>query len=142
MPGVHEVRGPAPGPRAGASEVHEVHDAVHRTLETLRTWLADERLAATGLVLVTRGAVSATPGEGPADLAHSAVWGLVRSAQSEHPGRFVLLDLDPDPDHRPDGPALAAALASDEPQLAVRGTTPLVPRLTRAAADNPPTPHS
>nr|WP_269217481.1 KR domain-containing protein [Streptomyces clavuligerus] len=55
---------------------------------------------------------------------------------------FVLLDLDPDPDHRPDGPALAAALASDEPQLAVRGTTPLVPRLTRAAADNPPTPHS
>ena len=39
---------------------------------------------------VTRGAVAAAPGEGVSDLAGAAVWGLVRSAQSENPGRIVL----------------------------------------------------
>ena len=29
------------------------------------------------------------------DAAGAAVWGLVRSAQAENPGRFLLLDLDP-----------------------------------------------
>ena len=45
------------------------------------------------LVVVTRGAVAAEPGEGVADLAGAAVWGLVRSVQSENPGRLVLADL-------------------------------------------------
>ncbi|QNP65824.1 type I polyketide synthase [Streptomyces genisteinicus] len=45
------------------------------------------------LVVVTRGAVAALPGEVP-DLALAAVWGLVRSAQGEHGGRFVLVDTD------------------------------------------------
>ncbi|MGI3199788.1 SpnB-like Rossmann fold domain-containing protein [Streptomyces sp. GLT-R25] len=36
-------------------------------------------------MFVTRGAV-ALPGEDVADLAGAAVWGLVRSAQSEDPG--------------------------------------------------------
>jgi len=44
------------------------------------------------LVLLTRGAVSV--GTEAPDLAGAAVWGLVRSAQSENPGRFVLLDTD------------------------------------------------
>ena len=45
------------------------------------------------------------------------MWGLVRSAQSEQPGRFVLADID-----RPvaSAAALAAAAATGEPQLAVR----------------------
>ena len=48
----------------------------------------------------------------------AAVWGLVRSAQSEHPGRFVLLDTD-----APDTVAevAAAVLACGEPQIAIRG---------------------
>ena len=45
--------------------------------------------------MVTRGAVSVTAGESVADLAGAAVWGLVRSAQSEHPGSLVLVDLPP-----------------------------------------------
>ena len=40
------------------------------------------------LVILTRGAVSGD------DLAAAAVWGLVRSAQAENPGRFVLGDAD------------------------------------------------
>ncbi|MEU5250106.1 hypothetical protein AB0G81_39910, partial [Streptomyces asoensis] len=31
------------------------------------------------------------------DLVHAPVWGLVRSAQSENPGRFVLVDVDGGP---------------------------------------------
>uniref|UniRef100_UPI0004C8AFE8 type I polyketide synthase n=1 Tax=Streptomyces sp. NRRL F-5053 TaxID=1463854 RepID=UPI0004C8AFE8 len=80
----------------------------------------------------------ATSGE---DLAGAAVWGLVRSAQSEHPGRFVLVDLDPDRD--PDAEAdadgeatlLAAALASDEPQLRCREGALSAARLGRVSAD-------
>ncbi|MFH9672226.1 SDR family NAD(P)-dependent oxidoreductase [Streptomyces sp. NPDC017405] len=107
----------------------DVHAAVHRALETLQTWLADERLAGTRLALVTRNAV----GEAPADPARAAVWGLTRSAQSEHPGRFLLVDLDEEATPR----TVAAALTSGEEQLAVRGDTVLVPRLAKVPATDP-----
>ena len=73
-------------------------------------------------MIVTRGAVAAVGDEAP-DLAQAAVWGLVRSAQSEHPGRFVLVDLDGADE--PDWAALLARL--DEPQLAVRDGRLLAP---------------
>ncbi|WP_432015382.1 SDR family NAD(P)-dependent oxidoreductase [Streptomyces cucumeris] len=126
-------------PDSGPGEPHHPHTAVHRALRVLQTWLDDERLAATRLVLATRGAVAAVPGEEP-DPALGAVWGLVRSAQSEHPGRFTLVDLDPDGDPDRDGsgvPALAAALGSGEHQLAVRGHTVRVPRLARVPVTEP-----
>jgi NADP-dependent 3-hydroxy acid dehydrogenase YdfG/acyl carrier protein len=66
---------------------------VQRTLGLLQAWLGDERLADARLVLVTRGAVAAREGEAPDPVAAS-VLGLVRSAQSEHPGRFLLVDLE------------------------------------------------
>jgi acyl transferase domain-containing protein/NADPH:quinone reductase-like Zn-dependent oxidoreductase len=52
------------------------------------------------LVVVTHGAVAVDESEDIADLAASGVWGLVRSAQAEFPGRFLLLDTDgsADPD--------------------------------------------
>ncbi|GAB3844902.1 SpnB-like Rossmann fold domain-containing protein [Dactylosporangium cerinum] len=53
----------------------------------------------------------------------------MRSAQSEHPGRLTLLDLDRDP---ASAAALGAALALDEPQLAVRHGAVHVARLARA----------
>ncbi|HEY8450847.1 MAG TPA: KR domain-containing protein, partial [Natronosporangium sp.] len=62
--------------------------------------------------------------------AAAAVWGLVRSAQSEHPGRFVLVDLDGRPESQE---ALAAAVATGEPQLAIRAGTITAPRLARAS---------
>ncbi len=122
-----------------------VHDAVGRTLELLQSWLAQERLGDTPLVLLTRGAVSAEEGEDP-ELAGAGVWGLVRSAQAEHPGRFVLIDLDSDSED-PDSPRefvlssktlsskmLRLARDGDEPQLAVRGGRPHALRLRRVAA--------
>ncbi|ANB10370.1 hypothetical protein SAM40697_6417 [Streptomyces ambofaciens] len=104
-----------------------VRRATHRALDHVRTWLADERFAASRLVLLTRGAVPA--GDTPVDPAAAAVWGLVRSAQTEHPGRFVLLDLDPS-----DGCTPVTGLAdADEPQLALREGRLFAPRLVRAA---------
>ncbi|MEV4090457.1 alcohol dehydrogenase catalytic domain-containing protein, partial [Nonomuraea fuscirosea] len=112
-------------------------EVAEEALALVQAWLAEERLAGTRLVIVTRGAVPAgTDGDVP-DLAAAPAWGLIRSAQSEHPGRFALLDLDPAGSGVPAG-AVLAALADGEPQLAVRpapdGTGALLaPRLARAA---------
>ncbi|WP_406281199.1 type I polyketide synthase [Nocardia sp. NBC_00881] len=107
-----------------------VRARVHATLAVLKSWLAEERLSDVRLVVVTTGGAG-LPGE-VADVAAGAVWGLVRSAQSENPQRFVLLDEDP---AEPlDVDRIAAVLRSGESQVAVRGAQILVPRLTRASA--------
>ncbi|MFF8731642.1 SDR family NAD(P)-dependent oxidoreductase [Streptomyces sp. NPDC015171] len=67
-------------------------------------------------------------GEDP-DPAEAAAAGLVRSAQSEHPGRIVLADRRGTPASES---ALAAALRSGEPQIALDAGTVLVPRLAPA----------
>ncbi|MFG2098851.1 type I polyketide synthase, partial [Streptomyces sp. NPDC048612] len=117
------------------------HETVHRALRTVQDWLADERFAASRLLIVTRGATSAAPG---ADmLPGAAVWGLLRSAQSENPGRLVVCDLDTTDGELP-AAALHLAATGAEPQLAVREDTVKVPRLARALdgpALVPPTGH-
>ena len=88
----------------------------HDALAGLQAWLTDHDSGT--LVVSTRGAV-ARPGESVTDLAGSAVWGLVRSAQTEHPGRIVLADSDaPLSDS-----TIAAVLAAGEPQVLVREET-------------------
>ncbi|WP_396230664.1 SDR family NAD(P)-dependent oxidoreductase [Frankia sp. ACN1ag] len=57
-----------------------------------------------------------------------AVWGLLRSAQQEEPGRFQLVDLD---DRDASVAALPAALAQGVPELAIRDGRRYVPRLVR-----------
>ncbi|MEV5647451.1 SDR family NAD(P)-dependent oxidoreductase [Nocardia sp. NPDC052254] len=115
-------------PASGADDPAAVRAGVHRMLAMLQSWLAEERLSDARMVVVTTDGAG-LPGEAP-DLVAAAVWGLVRSAQSENPGRFVLLDEDPAEPLAID--RIAAVLASGEPQTAVRGTGILVPRLTRA----------
>ncbi|MEU5811832.1 type I polyketide synthase, partial [Streptomyces sp. NPDC047718] len=111
-----------------------VHSALHDTLRLLHHWLADDRLADSRLVLVTHGAVPVHAGDGAADPVHAAVLGLVRSAQAEHPGRFVLVDTDAPQAELPRS-VLDAVLASQEPQLALRAGTAHAPRLARTPAD-------
>ncbi|WP_443033248.1 SDR family NAD(P)-dependent oxidoreductase [Streptomyces sp. AMCC400023] len=114
----------------------DAHVATGRTLDLLRPWLAEERLAGTRLVLVTHGAVATGPDDpGPAPGA-AAVWGLARSAQTEHPDRVVLVDLD---DADTSLVALPGALATGEPQLALRHGKARVPRLTPLPPSAPPT---
>ncbi|MEU9118122.1 SDR family NAD(P)-dependent oxidoreductase, partial [Streptomyces sp. NPDC048483] len=110
---------------AGSSGASGVVEA----LGLVQGWLAEERFAQSRLVVVTRGAVGVRPGDSVEGLGQAGVWGLVRSAQSEHPGRFVLLDTDTDTDAGVDVD-LASGLG-DEPQVAVRGGEVFVPRLRR-----------
>ncbi|MFE6051267.1 type I polyketide synthase [Kitasatospora sp. NPDC056446] len=107
-----------------------VHTALDDALRLVQDWLADPRWDdGTRLVLVTRGAVSTAAGEEVTDLTGAAVRGLVRSAQSEHPDRFLLIDTD---DPAAVAGLLPRALAGTEPQLAIRGGELLAARLTRA----------
>ncbi|WP_158828203.1 SDR family NAD(P)-dependent oxidoreductase, partial [Streptomyces sp. NRRL S-118] len=94
------------------------------TLALVQRWLAGEWLGESRLAVVTRGGIAV--GDEPADVAQAPAWGLVRSAQSEHPGRFLLVDLD-----GADEPDWGSLLAPDEPQLAVRAGRLLAPRLGR-----------
>ncbi|WP_417281600.1 SDR family NAD(P)-dependent oxidoreductase [Amycolatopsis halotolerans] len=108
----------------------ETHELTHRVLAALQAWLAEEHPSQARLVVVTRGAV---PAAGDVtDLAASAVWGLVRSAQEENPDAFVLLDLDAET--TPEA-VLPQVLASGEAQAAVRLGTVLVPRLVRTTPE-------
>ncbi|MEE1824729.1 AMP-binding protein, partial [Streptomyces sp. BE20] len=111
-----------PGPLAA-----DVEDAVRRLDRQLEAWLAEERLSDTRLVVVTRGAVA----DGAIDLVQAPLWGVVRAAQAEHPGRFVLVDLDAE---ETAAAALADAVASGEPQLVIRSGVPLRPRAARVSA--------
>jgi acyl transferase domain-containing protein/NADPH:quinone reductase-like Zn-dependent oxidoreductase/short-subunit dehydrogenase involved in D-alanine esterification of teichoic acids/acyl carrier protein len=108
---------------------HAAHTRVGHVLGLIQGWLADERFSASRLVFVTRGAVAAQMGDMIPELAAASLWGLVRSAQSEHPDRFRLVDVD---GHDASWGALSAALASDEPELVVRAGSVSVARLTRA----------
>ncbi|MBQ1071488.1 hypothetical protein, partial [Micromonospora sp. D75] len=114
-----------------------VRAATSGVLDVLRSWLAAEPLADTKLVVVTRGAVASGDDDQVTDLAAAAVWGLLRSAQSEHPGRIVLADVEGE--LTPATLAVLAGAAVDPSvsggQLAVRGERTLVPRLARPVGD-------
>ncbi|MEU8878301.1 SDR family NAD(P)-dependent oxidoreductase, partial [Streptomyces javensis] len=132
-----EAGGPAPDTvlvpfpsEPGAAEgglAAAAHTATHRVLGLLQEWLNGGRPGAARLVVVTRGAVAAAGDPAVADLVHAPVWGLLRSAQTENPGQFVLLDVDDEVSY----PAIAAALDSGEPELALRAGTAYAPRLAR-----------
>ncbi|WP_256177710.1 type I polyketide synthase [Kitasatospora aureofaciens] len=103
-------------------------------LELAQEWLGAQELEPAQLVVVTRGGVAAQAGEAVADPAAGAVWGLLRSAQLENPGRFVLADL---PAAGGDGElaALPTALGSGEPEVAIRDRKGYGRRLTRPSGD-------
>ncbi|MFG1611014.1 SDR family NAD(P)-dependent oxidoreductase, partial [Actinoplanes sp. NPDC049265] len=105
--------------------------AAGQALALVQQWLQADPSQASVLAVVTEGAVSTESGEVVTDLGAASVWGLVRSAQAENPGRFALVDLDP---VGLDVVALRAALAvvaAGEPEVAVRGDRVLVRRLAR-----------
>ncbi|MGW8066983.1 type I polyketide synthase, partial [Streptomyces ziwulingensis] len=114
-----------------------VRSVLDRVLGVVQEWLAGERFAGSRLVVVTRGAmpVGAGGSAGAGDVVQAPVWGLVRAALAENPGRFALVDLDLDSDvdvqASADVDAAVGAVVSGESEVAVRGGAVLVPRLTR-----------
>ncbi|MET8978876.1 beta-ketoacyl synthase N-terminal-like domain-containing protein [Streptomyces sp. NPDC004539] len=94
-------------------------------LPVVREFVTDVSRVDSVLVIVGRGAVSV---EGEAvDAVMAGVWGLVRSAQSEHPGRIVLVDSD--------GGVPVGVVGLGEPQLALRGGELFAPRVVSTAGD-------
>ncbi|MET8978877.1 beta-ketoacyl synthase N-terminal-like domain-containing protein [Streptomyces sp. NPDC004539] len=83
--------------------------------------VVQEFLSGPGKVLVVVGQGSDT------DPAVAGVWGLLRSAQSEHPGRIVLVDSD--------GGAVAGVAGLGEPQLRLRGGELFAPRVVPIVGD-------
>ncbi|WP_234334684.1 SpnB-like Rossmann fold domain-containing protein, partial [Streptomyces sp. NRRL B-1347] len=108
----------------GDDTVAAAHRSTLRALELVQDGLA---LETSRLVLVTRNAVATDDGE-DVDLGSAPVWGLVRSAQVENPGRITLIDLDADP---ASVGRLAAAIASGHEQVALRAGRASTPRLAR-----------
>ncbi|MFE0225249.1 SDR family oxidoreductase, partial [Streptomyces albidoflavus] len=121
---VLEVREPA-GPDVPAA----VRAVLDQVLPAIQQWLRDERFTSSRLVVVTRGAA---PAGSSADVVQAPVWGLVRAALAENPGRFALADVSVDADDAAVDRAVAAAL-SGEAEVAVRDGVVLVPRLSRLA---------
>ena len=121
-----EARAPVAAREVVFAEAFTVRDA----LAWVQDWLVEPRDDV--LAFVTHGAVATVAGEDVTDLAGSAVWGLIRSAQTEHPGRFALVDGDADA-------SVAALIAAGEEQLALRDGAPLVPVLAYARAEAQPT---
>jgi polyene macrolide polyketide synthase len=91
--------------------------ATHHALDLVQSWLADERFGDARLVVLTRGAAA----EDITDLGAATARGLIRSAQTENPGRFVLVDIDADP---ASSAILAGAVATGEPELVIRAHGP------------------
>jgi NAD(P)-dependent dehydrogenase (short-subunit alcohol dehydrogenase family) len=97
----------------------DVRGATLDTLSHVQQWLAADRPADVPLVVLTRSD----------DLAHAAARGLVRSAQSEHPGRFLLVETDDDPRS---SARLADAVAAGEPHVRISAGRLQAPELERA----------
>ncbi|MFF1918924.1 SDR family NAD(P)-dependent oxidoreductase, partial [Streptomyces sp. NPDC058239] len=108
---------------AQRSPSRDIVESARMTAETalgsVQTWLTQRNSPGARLVVVTDGVTSRDPER---LLPAAAVWGLVRSAQVEHPGRLVLVDGD--------GP-LDAAVTCGEEQVLLHSGEALVPRLVR-----------
>jgi acyl transferase domain-containing protein/NADPH:quinone reductase-like Zn-dependent oxidoreductase/acyl carrier protein len=140
------LRSGAPAPDVVVAYVDRSHDTeaavgTHRTPQRVLTfvqqWLDASEFAACRLAVVTRKAVATGLHDQVEDLATASVWGLLRSAQTENPGRIVLLDIDGRAVSRE---VLASALGSGEPQVALRNGKALVPRVVRTAEPQLPPP--
>ncbi|MEV0070600.1 type I polyketide synthase [Amycolatopsis sp. NPDC050768] len=98
-----------PVPAAARAITREVLAAIRETLD------GTDRLA-----VVTRGAVSVAGEDSHPALA--TAWGLVRAAEAENPGRFLLVDGEP-------------IVLTDEPEIAFRDGQAFVPRFTAATPE-------
>ncbi|WP_376771264.1 type I polyketide synthase [Rhizomonospora bruguierae] len=120
VPGVTVLRCAA---GAGQDRLAAAHAATGLVLGRVQEWLADGRFEDSRLVVAVQD-VAGVPG-------------LVRAAQAEHPGRFVLVEVD---GRDVSWARLGQAVASGEPQLAIREGQVHVPRLARIPAADAPSP--
>ena len=117
---------PAPDGETRPADAARARDLVGRTLAVLQAWADEPVLQGIRLAVITRGGAATSSHDATAaDPAASAVWGLVRTAQSEHPGRFTIIDVDVDD---ASAAVLEAVAAAGEPQAAIRAGIAVAPR--------------
>ncbi|KPC79285.1 type I polyketide synthase, partial [Streptomyces sp. NRRL S-4] len=123
-----------PCPRTtGGDTPAAVRAQLASVLAAVQEWLGLPELEEARLAVVTRAGAVVTPGERP-EPGQAAVQGLIRTASSEHPGRFLMIDLDDAPSSAAALPAaVAGAVAADESALALRSGAVFVPRLGRVS---------
>ncbi|MET3805476.1 acyl transferase domain-containing protein/acyl carrier protein [Nakamurella sp. UYEF19] len=104
------------------------------TLDLLQRFLADDGLRNSRLVVLLRGAVTTVDDGVAPDPVAAAIWGLLRSAITENPGRFALIDVD-----ESSVSCLPSVATSDEDQVVLRDGVGHLPRLAKAdrGADSP-----
>ncbi|MEU5274698.1 SDR family NAD(P)-dependent oxidoreductase, partial [Streptomyces hygroscopicus] len=117
--------------KPGLEPADAIHAVTHHTLGAIQSWLGDSRFGSSRLVFVTSGAMAPEGRDETPDLIHAPLWGMVRSAQSENPNCFVLVDLDDDEASKA---ALPTVLAADEPQAVIREGTVLGQRMARVSS--------
>ncbi|MGW6908564.1 SDR family NAD(P)-dependent oxidoreductase [Streptomyces sp. NPDC054940] len=108
----------------------DVRAATLDTLSHIQHWLAADHPADVPLVVLTRSD----------DLAHAAARGLVRSAQSEHPGRFLLVETDAMDGASRSSVRLADAVAAGRPHVRISAGRLQAPELERATPGRNPRP--
>jgi acyl transferase domain-containing protein/acyl carrier protein len=132
---LYSCGGDGDGDGDGGATADENVPATVRTLtcdvlELVRRWIADERFAESRLVLLAD----------PDSVRTGAVWGLIRAAQAERPGRLALAWVGEGTAQTAAATGLvAAAAAAGEDQCVVRGGRILVPRIVRRTP--PAAPH-
>ncbi|HJP73420.1 MAG TPA: SDR family NAD(P)-dependent oxidoreductase [Pseudonocardiaceae bacterium] len=97
---------------------------LHRVLRWTQAWLTGERFADARLAIAIHGT----------DPAAAAISGFLRTAQTENPGRFVLLDIDEQPESLA---RIPAAIETGEAQLKIRAGAVTTPQLARAHDTQP-----
>ncbi|MFH9067759.1 zinc-binding dehydrogenase, partial [Streptomyces coeruleorubidus] len=127
-----------PAPDEDIDVPARTHQAVRDTLALLQQWLSSDHLTHSRLLITTRQAITTSHDTTPPNLAHAALWGLVRTAQTEHPHRITLLDLPrnhPRLDTALITTVLLPVLARDTPaQLALRDNQLHTPRIDEPTA--------
>ncbi len=108
----------------GDDTPESAHHQTQRVLQLLHEALTFEN---SKVIFVSRGAATGD------DLAAAAAWGLVRTAQAENPGRFLLVDSD---GLDVSGALLTELVNGDEPQVIVRNGHIKVARLKELPQNN------
>jgi polyketide synthase 12 len=123
--------------RVDSSLPEQAEAMAQRIRGLVQEFLASEELASSRMMVITQGALATRPGERVRDISQAGVWGMVRAAESERPGRLILADTDGTDASRN---AITSVAATGEPQIAIRNGELFVPRLSRAGLPGELTP--
>ncbi|MEV5973487.1 type I polyketide synthase, partial [Streptomyces sp. NPDC051921] len=119
-----------------------LRETANHVTTVVQQWLTDDRYTHARLAVLTHHAVTVHPGE-PVNLTQAPLWGLLRAAEAENPGRFLLIDTDTTTDTTPTSPLWHQLATADQPETAARDNHLHTPRLTHTptttGADNPTT---